>query len=467
MMSISELRKTLFLDSLVPALENHRADLDIIYQNGEIASEPDRFDIPIWGRLLCVPPYTNVVLTYRSGRTRVWGPGDHYLNLPPGSYAVQFVDMKRQSTLLPRISGVSRDAWGVILQMEIIWRVTQPIRIAAARNFRQTLESVFSSVVVDYIRSMSHDSLVQVPGEHQAISHLEITDVISSLLRQRRAIGGVEILDVILLHCQGDSRRTEVIQNAIVESKAIDTEMVLQERQTRLESQKIDQELDLLNQRRAAELVKANTERLVLEQGVRKQEIEFQQIANEQKLKFEQSMKALEVKGEVYKQLSQAVMNIMSMPGMTSGLNGGDQTDILNIVNTMIGSLNPNQRMLTNGSESLDQHSNLHQEMTKACASLKDVSYLTLETLPSGDFLAKFLYKEDKITIEYAKGHSSRLPKTFIQINGSSPQSINIEWQSGMELVDALQAAIYQIELKRGSDRRTSDNGGKTSGKNK
>lgn len=486
MLSICELRKTLLLDSLVPAWESHKADLNIHFRGGEIASDPQRFYVPYWGRLFRVPPFTGAVLTYPSGRTQIWGCGDHYLNLPVGSYIVQFVNMQRQSTQLPQVSGVSRDAWGVTLKLEIIWRVAQPTRVAASLNFHQTLVSVCRAVIADYIRSMSHDSLVQVPDEPQTVSHLEITDAIASQLIQRRTLEGIEILDVILLYCQGDSRRTEVIQNAIVESKAIDTEMVLQERQTRLESQKIDQTFELLNQRREVEIAKANTERLVIEEveqkrlriaqieareaelrrSVQEQEIEFQQIANEQQLKFQELMKALEVKGEVYKQFGQAAMNSISMPGMMNGLNGGNQSDILNVMNAMIGSLNPDGRLLTNGNESFDQHSHLHQEMIKACASLKDLSYLKLETLPSGDFLAKFLYQTDQITIEFAKGYSSRLPKTSIQMDGSAPQSINIEWQSEIELVDALQEAIHQIELKRTHDHRTSGNGGKALGTN-
>ena len=484
MSTITSVRRAIGWYVLVPP-----ADHTIQFYQGGIISASFRFEI-IWrSAVLRVPNFMSAILTHPSGHKQVFCNGDHYLGLPIGSYTVQFVRMAQQTTPIPPVQGKSQDAWDVALELEIVWRVIRPGRVIHSQHLIHTLVSTCRAVVTDFIRSLPHDNLIQVPGETQAISEEEITRSLRVNLKQRKIFDGLEILDIILVNRQGDQRRTEVVQNAIVEAKTIETELSLERQKTQLAVQKLEQDLALIHQRRTIDLAQAQTDRLVAEENdqkrlrmaeidaeearlrrsVQEQEIEFQQIENAQQLEFQEAMKALEVKGEVFKQFGRAVVDTVMVPGAALGLNGNSKAGILEVMNMMIGSLNTNTRLMNNETEKPRSHAepseegddmqvspptedkypvlrfNLIKEIVLACQTIHGMRIEALEPLPSGKLRVKYIYARYSIVVDCGDGDSVHPTAVTIHKNGRMRQ-LNLQQWDGMNgLVGVLQAISKRI----------------------
>ena len=493
MLSIYRLRRIFGLDVLVPMLERKRADLNFPIPSGEIASKPHQIYVPFRGKFVRISSFMSAVFTHPNGCKQILNRGERYLDLPVGSYTVQLVNMRQQSTLLPPVQGISQDAWDVALELEIVWKVLYPARVIQSQGFLHILISTCRAVIMDFIRSVPHDRIVQVPGNPQTISEEEITSAIYTRLRNRKIFDGLAILDIILVNRYGDQRRTEVVQNAIVEAKAIETELTLNKCKTQLASQKLEQDLELINQHRVLELAQAQTERLVAEENdqkrlrmaeidaeeaklrrsVREQEIEFQQIENAQQLEFQEDMKALDVKGEVFKQFGRAVVDAVTVPGAALGLNGNSQADILKVMDTMIGSLNTNTRLLGNRAEnprSPDGLPNGHEgaqvsppaeakiaalsnglvkEIVLACKEIQGLNYESWDELPSGQLRMKWLYCRHTIMIDCDHGNPVQPSAVTVLNDGMPPQFIDRNWEGAVGLVGVLQATIKVINATK------------------
>ncbi len=489
MLSVYQWRRILGLDVLVPRLERNRADLNLPIPSGEITSRPYRIDIPFRGRLLRIPPLMSAVFTHPNGCRQVLGGGERYLNLPVGSYTVQLVSMQQQSTLLPPVQGTSQDAWDVALELEIVWKVLHPVRVIQSQNFLHVLISTCRAAILDFIRALPHDRIIQVPDQPQTISAEEISRALYAQLRQKKIFEGLAILDLILINRHGDQRRTKVVQNAIVETKTIETQLALNHCKTQLASQKIAQDLELIHQHRALELEQARTERLVAEENdqkrlrmaeidaqeaqlrrsVREQEIEFQRIESAQQLGFQEAMKTLDVKGEVFQHFGKAVVDAVTVPGAALGLNGSSQADILQVMNTMITSLNAKAGLLDQRAEAPRAAQGLLpgtedtpaaastaaqilllsngqiKEIVQACKEIQGLNYESGSPLPGGQLRMKWRYFHHTISMDCENRDPLQPTAVTVQNDGLPPQSIERSWEDVIGLVGILQAITLRL----------------------
>jgi len=351
----------------VPALNHSNANWSPKFPAGEIVSLPYELKVPLFGGYLQVPPYTHAAITHPTGQIDVFPNGTFYLDyLSRPGYIVQLVDTSQHTTSIGPIQGQSSDAWGIVLNIEVIWQVIRPRQVLGIRNFMRTLTAAFRAVIMDYLRTIPLERIIQIPGDQSVIPDEQIGREICKELRKRVITRGVVILDVILTERQGDQRCIDVIQNAIVQTKTINTELQVQALKTKLTATQYKQEQELLDAHRKIELAQAETARLVAEemdrqrlrkaendaeearlrQPVRELEIEYQQKANDQQLQYQKEMKLMDVKGEVVKNGVQALLNSLSMAGLAGGLDDTQLKEMQRMVESLIYSLNPDLTQL-------------------------------------------------------------------------------------------------------------------------
>jgi hypothetical protein len=133
---------------------------------------------------------------------------------------------------------------------------------AADRNpHKACLASAMDSInrIFMMIISMGADGASPVSGSG-------ITQGLRARLQQSQARQGIVILDVIVLDRRGDPRRIQVIQQGNLQTAEMTTQRAVQEVKTWLESDHLNQELRLSEQRQLLARKDAETQRLRVEE---------------------------------------------------------------------------------------------------------------------------------------------------------------------------------------------------------
>ena len=307
---------------------------------GEVASPPDSVKVGyIFRELLRVPPMICALVFHPSRQIDVYHCGEHILYLPGGQYSIQYIDLRQQKTAFHDICAVSSDAWDVVMNMEVIWEVSDPVRVIKSRNFTKTFRSICNAMVINFIRQNTHDQLVSTPGEKPLTTDY-IGDQIKNILQTARPFEGISITNVLIHDIQGDQRRTEIIQKSIVDTTNIEQTRLVQCQKAQLASEQLAQEQHLADLQQELAIKKAKIQRLAaeeeekvrlrkaeiaareatLERDAKLQEIHLQQLANGQKLQHKQTIKAMEVRGEAFGQLAGAMMQGSTVAGLQRGM---------------------------------------------------------------------------------------------------------------------------------------------------
>lgn len=438
----------------------------IDFPPGEIATNITNVEIPVEGKLLRVPTYTCAILLLPSGRITGYPQGDHYLNLPPGKYTMQYVDMRPKRTHLAEVQGVTQDAWDVSIKIEILWRVIRPASVLGMAGFINYVGTAFQAAVIDYIRSLKHDQLIPVPGG-QAIEANHIVKSLLSSLYANDSFRGVQILNVLLLDRRGDRRRTEVVQKAVVEKTVIQEQNSVEVQRLKLATGKLANEKELLEGQQELELKKTQIERLKAEEEekvrLRKaeiaaheakllresqfQEVEIKQQAESQRIQHEQILKSLEVRGQAIGQLVAAIMQTQAGSGVLRPLDEDSRETLIHALEAL-AKFPSAQLSLPTPISTISQTPTLREYLSTELVrilSLPGARCDALKSFEDGSIQATIYYLNSCITVVCGHSYPSVPPlQVMLYNNGSTPKKVAVNWTDKMTLQDIVLEAVNQ-----------------------
>ncbi len=460
-----------WISSTLAAMERQKPLKPVEFLPGEVITSPEIITLSPIGKFIRVPPMTSALISHPSGRVNAYMSGEHILSLPAGKYSIQYVDLRQQTMTFSDIKAVSSDAWDIGISLKVLWRVVTPTCVLQSRELLSIFETICRSMVINFIRANPHDQLVSIPGE-TPLAIVNISNQIRSILRSVRTFEGLEIADVLILDIQGDRRRTEIIQKSIVEKTEIDQTLLLQRQKTQLVIEKLNQEQQLADQRQQLAVKEARINRLKIEEEeqvrLRKSEItakqaeiersaqlqviQMQQMSEYQRLQHQQTLKAMEVRGQAFGQLASAIMQSSMTPGLQRGIDGDSREVIARALEALARSLPQVPPMLplslqeTNFQKSIPTREQLVNEV-KDASSLPGAQFAGPTELGDNKLQVIVSYVNLHISILCDEDYPVKPPiKITAQYKGwKREREIKVEWSNKMSIRDVILQTISKL----------------------
>ena len=211
---------------------------------------------------LIVLPGTCAVVTGRKGYRQVFSPGTHTLfEVPLGPATVQWVNTRRQRRELPAITALSQDKWRVTLRVAVEFEVTDAEAIAQHADPLTALETAARAAILAQIEALPHDALTgRVDGEDAPSGVNAVAEGVLQHLRDSPSVEGLQVVNLSIVERQGDERRIQIVQNAVVERTRLVEEGQVRELEDRLEMSKLAARQEIAEGEQAIVLVETQTE---------------------------------------------------------------------------------------------------------------------------------------------------------------------------------------------------------------
>lgn len=332
--------------------------LEVVYQSGEVVSPTYQIEVMPQGKLLALPVNTAAVFTPRNGEPKVYSEGVNYLRgIGLGMHYFNCVNLQIQHIRGLEVKAASQDAWDVVLRFDILWRVRDVLKILRIRGTEGVLISNVLSAASDLVRSMLHDELVRVPKSNcRTVSSEEIAARLLSVLNSQPLAEAVEVLGINVLDRQGDRRRTDLIQMAIVERTEIEQNKQLAQERTDLEATRLAKQESLLEQKRTLAVREAqiNCERIAAEEEarlarakiarqeaeslyeVRMKDVQIQNLAAVQQQEHEREMKEIECRSNLVSEALRTLA-VSTSAGLTRPMDPATQQALIQVLRDITG----------------------------------------------------------------------------------------------------------------------------------
>jgi hypothetical protein len=426
------------------------------YPAEEVATLPNSINMPPWGKLIRVPLYTSAVIMVSGSRPLVLPAGDHYLNYPQGSYQIRYVDLRQQRTHLAEIRGLTQDAWDVSLTLEVVWHVIRPDQVLSISGFLSHVTSSFQAAVRDYLRTVKHDNLVPVPGG-QPVQTGQIVARLLQALQTSNAIQGIHILNILILDCQGDRRRTEVVQKATVDKTAIQEERQVTEQRLCMEKDMLERHRELELRRVEIDREKAEEEDRVrlkkaeyrdeearLLRSARQQDIELEQQTEVLKMQHEQLLKSMEIRGQAVQSIANALVQVKNAQGLVRPMDFEDRDILMRAVGALTNGMPAMSQIvdthLTLNPGSPAQNESLVERLSREMSEIllnPAASEVRIQPIETEGYKVTLQLGKIRIVIECGPGYPDITPR----VSAAMPpyitsQKFNITWYNGLRLKD-------------------------------
>ncbi len=327
-----------FWDAMRSRLAPRHPTEQVKFSDLELVKQGRPFRLGLRGFYLGIPPFTAAIINGSDGSPRLYTRGSLIVGTQD-TYQVRYVDLNQRSTYLPNVQAESNDAWKVSLTISLSWRVRNALQIAATADPLRLLRNLTQAAAINTIAIYPHDGLVPTP-QVKPIAEAEIAERILNQLRANPALAGFDFISVNVLDRHGDNRRTEKIQESLIDLTENRQQLMLEIERLNAEIQITKQKLEVLKQQ--AELVSqeaAVDRRRVEEQGITdlsqaeaqariaaaqepllRQLVDFQRQLAAQDLEQAQFMKILEVSGEAFKKMAEVIIQAQMSPGFQHNL---------------------------------------------------------------------------------------------------------------------------------------------------
>ncbi len=211
---------------------------------------------------LVVLPGTCAVITGRQGYQQAFPPGTHMLfEVPLGAVTMQLVNTRRQRRELPPVTALSQDKWRVTLRVALEFEVADAAAIAQHAEPLAALDTAAEAAILAQIEAMLHDALTGlVDGEDTPSGVDAVAEGILRHLRASPSVEGFRIVNLSIVEREGDERRVQIVQDAVVERTRLEEEGQVRELTDQLELAKLAVRREMAEKEQAIALVKTQTE---------------------------------------------------------------------------------------------------------------------------------------------------------------------------------------------------------------
>ncbi len=304
----------------------------------------------LFGAYLNLPPNVAAVVTYTDGQQTMFRTGG-LLTLPPGSYGLQYVDIRQQRTYLPDVRADTLDAWQVTLALDITWQVRTPLQIVTTNRPYQALINECRAAAINFIQSRNHDKLIPA-REGTPLEDTEISEAILNQLRASPTLNGFHIYGIKVLERRGDPLRLDKIRESNVEQTKYQQALLVENEKLKLELQKLQQQVSLTQQRGEVAMQEARASQQVSKAQaesqadvsdillrMRRQAIELENLSREQKFEQEKFLKGLDTISQFASMFTQLQMT----PGLQRSMDDNSLDAMTRLMKAMLQALPANE----------------------------------------------------------------------------------------------------------------------------
>ncbi|GAB4534942.1 MAG: hypothetical protein Kow0063_18580 [Anaerolineae bacterium] len=255
------------------------------------------------GRLAVPNAYCLIVRGY-GGFRRIFEPGIYSLSqCPPGPLSGQLVDMSRRSLSIHLNSLYTADLAQISLQVDVEFRVDDPLIVTRKKLPLQVLIGAIESKVRQTIENLPHSSLVGGGNLSQLANKGALERQIRRALLEELTPSGLRILGARIVRVEGDPTYLAfAAQVALAQQQLLAEEAVLQTRRLLASSQR---ELTLY-QAETERLAVSAKEEAALDEARRQAQMfeletsrrEFQRMMEETRLAHERAIARIEALGQ-------------------------------------------------------------------------------------------------------------------------------------------------------------------------
>lgn len=322
-----------------------------IYEPRPIGNE--LYSAPLWlprsrlgfaGRLAVPHAYCLIVRGY-SGFCCIFGPGIYSLsNCPPGPLSGQLVDMSQRSLSIPLNSLHTADLAQVSLQVDMEFRVDDPLVVTKKKLPLQTLTGAVENRVRQAIENLPHSSLFGGGNPSQLTNKAALERQIRQALLEELTPNGIRILRARIVRVEGDptylafaAQVALAQQQLLAEEAALQTRRLLASSQRELILYQVETERQATSARKEVELDDAKRQAQIFE--LESAPREFQRLMEETKLVHERAMARIEALGKAVTALGDPRhVGVTNGPfAQTSYTDGRDQA-LGQVVNNLVAS---------------------------------------------------------------------------------------------------------------------------------
>jgi hypothetical protein len=298
--------------------------MPIPFPDTSIMTQPDTFRVDTPGYYLPLPVMTAAIVASSTGQKQVFTEGG-YKELPEGAYTIQYVDLRERSFTFSRITASTKDGVDVSLTISITYKINDPAQIIGITAPLQTLFTVCTGAVKNYIATHRHDELIGEKENESYISDHYITQHIREQIAFNQVCRAFWVMDVVIVERHGNPEINRRRQNRLV-----------QENENLTREENLIQQQGIAEQRMKLELASAEQERKIRALRAESEALESEILERTNRLRIEldtlrklpdmQNEQILTKIGALEKAL-EAIINAQKTVGLPSGANEGNLID--------------------------------------------------------------------------------------------------------------------------------------------
>jgi|GEM_PF-2408266 len=463
------LRKNPLVNLIVCQWGSRKTFPKVTFAEGEVVTPSELFDVPLWGTYMRVPPETCAVVNPPSGQLTLFYPGDYLSELPDGLHPIRYVDLRRHTLILPEVRAASIDAWDVCLSLLVRWRVSNPELVLDVPQPLKAITAACVAVVIDFIQSNPHDGLVCAPDSN-LVPGEDIALAIRTQLSMSEACQGFEILEVSVLNRLGDRRRTDAVQQAIVEKTIIGQQRLVQKERKELDKEALTHKNELAQEREALTIKEAEIARLKVEEEeqvrLRKaeitameaeklrqaklQEIEMQNLAKQQEQEHEKVIKSMQFRAEVLGKMADAIIKEERLQNLQMAGGGMAREILVNTMHNIVAGMPTPDAYPVALPDCNSIPPSLSDLLVKEMAQIIKIRGTVchaLQPLGQDRYLVSIDYLRIRVMIECGLDYSQQGPKHiayYADPNRKTLHPVPVKWSKGQTLQDVLFEVVNQ-----------------------
>lgn len=212
------------------------------FPDNNIVSESYDFKVGMFeARYLPSFPMIGVIVISPNGKAQLSEGG--LVKLPNGSYTIRYVDCRQHLKTLPDVLAVTSDGFHVKLTLNITYQVTSLLATLENDNPLESLLVGCNAAIRSVIRIHVHDEFISENPNEQKVLDAQLANEIIKQVSMNRACRAFTLINITLLHREGDPKVMGIRQERLVQER-----IHLTTQEGLIQKQKIAEQERILNE---------------------------------------------------------------------------------------------------------------------------------------------------------------------------------------------------------------------------
>jgi len=219
---------------------------DVLVLNGE------PFNVGLLSRATYVnlPPETAALIMGPDGQRYLVERGG-YLELRPGRYGVQFVDLRGRQKTFSKLSATTSDGFTVALSLIVLYKALKPALIVQIDRPAQVFFTAVEAAAKNYVLSHTHDEVIKTNENDGSFDQRELESYIRKEVSDNPVCAAFELSNIRVQEWEGDAKYI-----------GLRKDRQLQEMQSRLKQEQKQQEQRIVSEDQTLERQRAEVSQI-------------------------------------------------------------------------------------------------------------------------------------------------------------------------------------------------------------